>query len=88
MSGTPGAEPVGAYFAFYLLAMGSGRPRRADELAALLRAAGFDGVRLLRTRQPLLVRVMVARAAPDVEPVRAVVARQAYTVLAPSVNDG
>ena len=28
MAGTPGAEPVGdAYFGFYLLAMGSGRPR-------------------------------------------------------------
>ncbi len=30
MAGTPGAEPVGdAYFGFYLLAMGSGRPRTA-----------------------------------------------------------
>ncbi len=75
MSGTPGAEPVGdAYFAFYLLAMGSGRPRRADELAALLRAAGFDGMRLLHTRQPLLVRVMVARATFHAETAAAVVA--------------
>ena len=38
MAGTPGAEPIAdAYFAFYLLAMGSGRPA-ADELGALLRA--------------------------------------------------
>jgi demethylspheroidene O-methyltransferase len=60
MAGTPGAEPVGAYFAFYLLAMGSGRPRRPDELALLLREAGFSRVRLLATRRPMLVRVMVA----------------------------
>ena len=48
MAGTPDAEGVGAYFAFYLLAMGSGRPRRTDELTALLHTAGFTGVRLLR----------------------------------------
>ena len=34
MAGTRGAGGVGAYFAFYLLAMGSGRPRRAEELTA------------------------------------------------------
>jgi len=89
MSGTPGAEPVGdAYFAFYLLAMGSGRPRRPDELAALLRAAGFDRMRLLRTRQPLLARVMVARAALDADPRQAMVASRVTARLAPSVNDG
>ena len=44
MSGTPGAEPITeAYFGFYLLAMGTGRPRTAEELAALLRQAGFAG---------------------------------------------
>jgi demethylspheroidene O-methyltransferase len=65
MAGTPGAEPIGsAYFGFYLLAMGSGRPRRADALAALLAKAGFDRVRLVPTRQPLLVRVLLAHAAP------------------------
>jgi demethylspheroidene O-methyltransferase len=42
LAGTPGAEPVGAYFAFYLLAMGSGRPRTAAEMRGLLAAAGFD----------------------------------------------
>ena len=47
MADTRGAEPVGAYFGFYLLAMGSGRPRRAGELLAhLLREAGFRGVRV------------------------------------------
>ena len=35
MAETPGAEPVGdAYFGFYLLAMGSGRPRTPAELCA------------------------------------------------------
>ena len=60
-AGTPGAERMGAaYFGFYLLAMGQGRPRRADEVAAMLRAAGFARPRLLRTRVPLLVGVVLA----------------------------
>jgi demethylspheroidene O-methyltransferase len=63
MSGTPGAEPVGeAYFGFYLLAMGRGRPRTPGETGALLRAAGFDGVRARPTRTPLLTSVLTARA--------------------------
>ena len=61
MSGTPGAEPAGdAYFGIYLLAMGRGRPRRAEELQSMLRAAGFAQSRLLPTRTPLLTRVLVA----------------------------
>ena len=62
MMGTPGAEPVGdAYFGFYLLAMGSGRPRTPDTLRALLRGAGFESTRLVRTRQPLQSRLIVAQ---------------------------
>ncbi|QEE40058.1 MULTISPECIES: methyltransferase [unclassified Methylobacterium] len=62
MAGTPGAEPVGdAYFGFYLLAMGSGRPRRAEELRAMLRTAGFTSSRELRTRRPLLTRLIVGQ---------------------------
>jgi demethylspheroidene O-methyltransferase len=62
MAGTPGAEPVGdAYFGFYLLAMGSGRPRTAEELTGLLRAAGFSEIRETRTARPMLVRILVAR---------------------------
>ena len=38
MARTPGAERAGdAYFGFYLLAMGSGKPRTPAEIAALLR---------------------------------------------------
>ncbi len=63
MSGTRGAEAMGdAYFGFYLLAMGRGRPRTKEELSALIEAAGFGGVRLLPTRIPLQVRLLVAQA--------------------------
>lgn len=61
----PGAERVGdAYFGFYLLAMGQGRPRRFAELEHLLRRAGFTSVRQHRTRLPLLTGLVVARTAP------------------------
>jgi demethylspheroidene O-methyltransferase len=61
MADTAGAESVGAYFAFYLLAMGSGRPRRPAELADLLRRSGFSRVRLLPTQRPMLVRALQAQ---------------------------
>ena len=49
MAGTPGAEPMGdAYFGFYLLAMGSGRPRTAE------RAAAHAGARPALPRAALL----------------------------------
>lgn len=61
MADTPGAAAMGdAYFGFYLLAMGQGRPRSAAELTALLQQAGFDRVRRLRTHLPLLLQVLVA----------------------------
>lgn len=61
MAETPGAERVEAYFAMFLLAMGSGRLRTRAELADLLTAAGFTGVREHATANPLLVRVLSAR---------------------------
>lgn len=62
LAGTAGAGRVGnAYFGLYLLAMGSGRPRTAETLIRLLQDAHFDGVRELRTRRPLQVRVIVGR---------------------------
>jgi demethylspheroidene O-methyltransferase len=61
MAATPGAEAMGdAYFGWYLMAMRSGRPRSAGEIAELLRQAGFAGVRVSHTRQPLLVSVLSA----------------------------
>ena len=64
MSQTPGAETVGdAYFGLYLLAMGRGRPRTAAEISAMLRDAGFVGVRARATRRPLLVSAVSAHKA-------------------------
>jgi demethylspheroidene O-methyltransferase len=61
MADAPGARAMGdAYFGLYLLAMGRGRPRSAPALGALLRQAGFDRVRALRTRLPLQTGVLVA----------------------------
>jgi demethylspheroidene O-methyltransferase len=63
MAGTRGAEPVGAaYFGWYLWAMGPGRPRAPAELAGLLEQAGFVDIRSRRTRNPLQVGLLVARA--------------------------
>jgi demethylspheroidene O-methyltransferase len=68
MLGTPGAETVGdAYFGFYLLAMGRGRARTPQELQQMLAAAGFASTQLLRTRQPLQSRLIVARKGRSVE---------------------
>ncbi|MCU0681679.1 MAG: acetylserotonin O-methyltransferase [Polyangiaceae bacterium] len=63
MAGTAGAEPMGdAYFGFYLLAMGQGRPRTAEQLKGLLQNAGFDHVGTCPTRRPMLTRLLVAHA--------------------------
>jgi demethylspheroidene O-methyltransferase len=68
MMGTPGAEPVAdAYFGFYLLAMGRGRPRTPQELQQMLHTAGFAGTQVLRTRQPLQSRLIVARKSGSVD---------------------
>ncbi len=66
LAGARGAERVGdAYFGFYLLAMGQGRPRRFAELEDLLRRAGFTAIRQHRTRLPLLTGLVVARTPPQ-----------------------
>lgn len=63
MAGTPGAEPMGdAYFGFYLLAMGKGRPRTAQQLTSMLRSAGFGRIRQLPTHLPLQTRLLRAVA--------------------------
>jgi demethylspheroidene O-methyltransferase len=62
MAQTPGAEPAGdAYFGFYLLAMGSGRPRSPDEIQAMLKTAGFSRSRVIATAMPLTARIIVAK---------------------------
>lgn len=61
MAETSGAETVGAYFTFYLLAMGSGRPRSPAVLTDMLRTAGFSTVKRMRTRRPLFTSLLVAK---------------------------
>ncbi len=61
----PMAEAAGAagdaYFGFYLLAMGSGRPRPAAQLVSMLVDAGFDRPSVVRTAAPMLTGLIVAR---------------------------
>ena len=63
MADTPDAARVAyLYFAFYLLAMGSGRPRSPQHLRGLLEQSGFDAFRQYRTARPMLVSLLVAIA--------------------------
>ncbi|MBR1088435.1 methyltransferase [Bradyrhizobium manausense] len=62
ISGVRGAEPIGdAYFAFYLLAMGSGRPRTFARLRDMLTEAGFIDIALRPVAMPMLASVITAR---------------------------
>ena len=62
ISGVRGAEPIGdAYFAFYLLAMGSGRPRTFARLREMLTEAGFTDIALRPVAMPMLASVIIAR---------------------------
>jgi demethylspheroidene O-methyltransferase len=62
MAGQRGAEPMAdAYFGFYLLAMGQGRPRTPEALMDLARRAGFRHVAARPGARPLLASVVVAR---------------------------
>ncbi|RIA56737.1 methyltransferase [Dichotomicrobium thermohalophilum] len=61
LSGVRGAETISdAYFGFYLMAMGKGRPRSVGEMQKLLTQAGFRDIRLKRTRRPLLTQLITA----------------------------
>jgi demethylspheroidene O-methyltransferase len=63
LSGARGARAVSdAYFGFYLLVMGRGRPRSFEEIGALLKEAGFSGARRIATRRPLLTNLVIAHA--------------------------
>ncbi len=61
----PGGRPAlsDPYFHFYLLAMGSGRLRSADELSALMRAAGFTEVQPVPNPMPLHASILTGRKA-------------------------
>lgn len=62
MSGAKGAETISdAYFGFYLMAMGRGRPRSETEITRLLTEAGFENVRSVSTRRALMTQLIVAQ---------------------------
>lgn len=59
MAGTPGQEAMGdAYFGFYLLAMGRGRPRTQSEIRQMLASAGFESISLLPSAIPLNAQIL------------------------------
>ena len=61
MAGDWHSRPVAdAYFGFYLMAMGSGRPRSADEIGRLMNAAGLQRAREVKTTLPVVTRIMLA----------------------------
>lgn len=62
MSGGARPERAGdAYFAFYCMAMRTGRVRSASEIAQMLAGAGFDGIRCPEARRPFVTSVVAAR---------------------------
>ena len=61
MAQEPDQTPQGdAYFHFYLLAMGSGRLRTANELMGMMAEAGFTRMELLANPMPLQTQILVA----------------------------
>ena len=63
ISGVRGTEPIGdAYFAFYLLAMGTGRPRTFARLKEMLAETGFADIALRPAAMPMLASVITAQA--------------------------
>ena len=63
LAGIPGAEPIAdAYFALYLLAMGSGRPRSFATLRTMLAETGFGAIALKPSGMPMLTSVVTAKA--------------------------
>jgi demethylspheroidene O-methyltransferase len=61
MTGTTMPNRSGdAYFAFYCMAMRTGRARSPDRIAAMLRAAGFAHVRDHGTTRPFVTHVLCA----------------------------
>lgn len=63
LAATKGAEAVGSYFEFYLLAMRQGRPRGEATLRQMLHVAGFVHIRRVATARPLLTSLIVAEKA-------------------------
>ena len=60
MADTPGHPAMGrAYFGFYLLAMGRGKPRSISEISALAIGSGFKKVEVLPSNMPINAQVLL-----------------------------
>ncbi len=65
MSGGGRPDPItDIYFAFYTLAMGTGRTRPATRICAMLAEAGFCDIRALTGSRPYVTSVVTARIPP------------------------
>lgn len=63
LANTRGSAPIAdAYFAFYLLAMGSGRPRTFEKLRTMLADAGFADIARQPVAMPMLTSLVTAKA--------------------------
>ena len=61
MSGGRRPDPItDVYFAFYTLAMRTGRTRSAEEIAELVKGAGFTNIKALKSRRPYVTSVLTA----------------------------
>ncbi len=61
MAGSASATRMGdAYFGLYLWAMGSGRPRSAEETKKMLIKAGFRAIKPVKTALPIITSALVA----------------------------
>jgi len=61
MGGGARPDPAGdVYFAFYTMAMQTGRTRSAEEIATLCRAAGFERIRSPRPARNFVTRTLTA----------------------------
>lgn len=61
MADAPDAQAMGhAYFGFYLLAMGRGRPRTVNEISDLLKKVGFKSTKTIATKMPINTQIVLA----------------------------
>jgi demethylspheroidene O-methyltransferase len=61
MADAPDAQAMGhAYFGFYLLAMGRGRPRTVNEISNLLKKVGFKSTQTVATKMPINTQIVLA----------------------------
>ena len=51
-----------AYFSFYLLAMGKGKPRNKEQLKKMLLKSGFNSVKSLSPNLPIQTGIMLAKS--------------------------